>query len=177
MVTYTLHFEVGPDAVASGGAGHYTEIFVVLNEVSFGNYLGGPESGNDGVRDWTAHSVDVSTSFNPAVENHLRWGYTSTGVRGGKDIRDTCYVRRVRVEGSNSTIYYGEFPQGFPYSSDLQDGPQGAPNGHIMTDGDFNATQYSAETDAFVTSPDHQAHLYFSIAAQSGWHVGSIAFE
>lgn len=172
MTTYTLRFDLAPDNVATGGAGHQSRCRVLMNGVDLGVFESLPESGNDGVREWLTHVVDVSGLFDPATRNRLIMLIEPPIVT---PFRDTAHWRRVSIEGSDGYQSFGEFPAGYPYTAAVQDGAAGAD--YIAEDGGetgVGSRQLNMQTGAFspydLTEPD--VDFYFG---SGGFLVGAIA--
>lgn len=93
----TLRFDIGPDALATGGQGHTTSARVTIDGIETGyECTSSPEQGNDGQREWTDCSVllpDRSLRHTIAIE-----------YAGGVD---PLHLRRVRVDGYGQ-LYFGE---------------------------------------------------------------------
>lgn len=178
-MTWTLYFDLAPDAVRTGGSGDTCTLHVDLNGISLGDFTSNPESGNDGIRDWKSFTVDVSAIFDPDINNHLVWYY----VAGN----DGTHTRRTRIVGSDGRTYYGEYPSGSTYGPAVQDGGTWFSDSlgalftfdFLSSDGTDDADQYLANTGHYgrpLAEGDGRGHLYFTIpTVYKPWTIGSIA--
>jgi hypothetical protein len=160
MVTYTLWFELAPDRFTTGGPNHTTTARATLNGTVLGSVTSLPESGNDWIQEWKAFSFDVTGIFDPSSSNQLTLEYVSG--------QDRSRFRRIRIEGSNGLTYYGEYPAGYPYGFDLQDGRLNGEHVEMASDGSSPATQWSMLAGAFVTPSegDDRIHLYYTVPSR-----------
>lgn len=112
-----LKFEQSPDPYGSPGDTSTCVWFAENGPFSnseanvLGSFTSPAATGSGHV--WFEHSVDVTSFFDP-FDCHLFGRYASGN--------DFSTFRRVRVEGSDASVYYGEFPQGFAYDAADQDG-------------------------------------------------------
>lgn len=105
-----LRFEIGPDANATGGAGHTGSAQCWLNGTSLGIFTTPAESGDDGIREWGLQTVDVSALV--AVGSNLFEAAYNAGP-------DTVTFRLVRIEDDVSGEEWFDQYEHFPYPSQI----------------------------------------------------------
>lgn len=129
---FRLIFDLAPDDIATGGAGHVATISVRMvvdgAETILGNQTSLPEAGNDGIREWKTVTVDVTDVFDAAADElYVRWQH----VAGD----DTGYVRDLRVEdGTGLNVWWDQ------YVGDVPD-DHGGSNDAAASDGGTSPSQ------------------------------------
>ena len=141
--SYTFHWEQRPH---SGGS---TATRLHWFDGSTAHVIGTNGASGSG---WTVCSETVTASVVQGAANQARLDYLS-GL-------DTCDIRRMRLVVDGVT-YYGEFPDGYPYTSAVQDGVVGNPKqGEV---GPGLDSQYDAQTGAHTTASLPYVSLVFDI--------------
>lgn len=162
----------------SPGAREYSVWNVSCNGVAHGKIISPVPPDNvstntDAATLWRENRVRL-VNFDPNVDNHVSLGYSGEGG-------DYGHIRALKVVGPASALYYGEYPLGVPYHSDVYEasklrnglnelyGSNNASSGRanlwLAGDGDYPAFQWNASVLDY-TSPvegDGRAHLYFTI--------------
>lgn len=170
-MAFTLSFEIAPDPTATGGAGHTSNAEVFVDNVSFGVYGSNPESGNDGVFEWRAHSVDVSSVYDARNGSLIEFAWT-----GGAD---AAHIRRVLLTNTvTGWTDMGAYPNGFPYTATefdgIPEGGTGSPSQAFMGAGGF-PSQYSMQVSGWV-NPGARMKWFFVGGRSPAWRVGGVWF-
>lgn len=155
MPSYTLRWE---DRIDSGTSCTYA----VLRQVSTNLTTVTPASTS-----WTARSVALPGGFNPVNDRISMLMDSGSG---------TFYIRRLRVEGDDGSVYYGSWPteSSITYTADQQDGAGG--QDYIGYDsgtgsGD-NAVQYDLLLAAFRAAGTGLDWYFAPVVG--GWSVGQV---
>lgn len=158
-VTYTLKFELSSDITGSGDT--TTCQWFAGSGASLGTFGPSVASGG-GAFHWTLHSVDVTDVFSPyACELRARY------FAGA----DWSHFRNVRVEGSDGSVYYGEYVSGSAYTSgdapghSFDGGTQIAESGGATSGLNWQwnkATGTPSTTDTYV-------RFFFTLASPTGY--------
>lgn len=182
MTTWTLSYQIHGDVNNSGGR-------AIFRNTLNGNVLPAAQSKLDsnhpipwGEDKWANFSCDVTGIFNPDTDNSLYCGYDGGGDYGN--------IRRLRIQSDDGRTYYGEYPKGFPYTSEqYSSGLYGPDDGGTIYerqagDGDFPPQQWNQQITEMISNPldpngnpsSDRCWFYFTIptALDGGWTVGYI---
>lgn len=169
MAQHYLRFEIGPDATATGGAGHRARCRILGGPVGgpftdFGPWTSDPESGDDGVREWTFQTVDVSALIADASSTVLEFRFESESTE------DASYLRRIRIGDPSADIalnHYPEYPLGCKFTQGQVLGADLPSDGLMLYDGGADNTTpgstWNACTEAFEESGTYYASIFFTI--------------
>lgn len=138
MTTYTLTFELAGDSNNSGGVSIFE---AALNGTVLGTFMTPSDSGHElGVPQYGTATFDVTGIFDPTVDNALMLRYI-----GGSDYGNG---RRMKIAGSDGTVYYGEYPVGYPFT------PQQYNDGIFeFGDGDFPPLMWDNQLGQLIQNP------------------------
>ena len=181
----TLSFEYGPDSTATGGVADTTVADVRFGPVvgfpasSFTTPVSAPQSGDDGVREWTVFSATVA--FDPAVRHRVeienRLGYLGSW--------DSTHLRRLKIIHLG-VDYLPQYPEGVRYSTAQNEGMIVYEDGsrEIGITGDTVAAMWSGATCEQDTIPglDYAYWFFGGVSSESscgaaggtGWSVAGV---
>lgn len=148
---FTLVFDLRPD-IMSGNAGDVSNQTVTCNGTSLGVFTSGAAFAA-GPASWATRSVVITPYVTVGTTIHITTQYTSGA--------DTGYFRNMYVQDTNGTRFYGGYPSGSLYTSDVAING-GAPQDYIIVQGGGTPQIYSVTTATFVapSEADNKGHYY-----------------
>ena len=177
MTTYTLEATLAGDSGLAQD-GDITAINFTLNDVFVGKRGSNPRRTADNLDGALVVTLDVTGIFDPEINNILKMEYSGTGSSIPANsleygsvswVGDYCNGYKLRITGSDGSVYYGEYPQGVEY------GPYPYVSGQFMFgDGDFPAIQLNATTGVLEQPRDsfgylvNTCYIYFTVPTVLG---------